>query len=392
MIIDVQDKDYQEVVQIRHEIHQNPELGHTEVQTTKVIRDYLEKIGVEILPYPLKTGVAAIIRGNKPGKCLAIREDIDALPILEETGLPYASKKKGISHACGHDVHTTLLLLTAKKLNDQKMRLNGSVLFLFQPAEETFDGAVEMMESGVLKDFCPNEIIGLHCAPAIPLGKFGVISGYNNASCDVLSICIHGKGGHGAHPEDCVDPIMAAAMLITQIQTLISRELSPQEAAVLTFGEMKAGTAPNIIPSEAVIKGTLRALNPAIRNYLLDAIPRLCTECCRAMRAEAAVVFEKGMPPLVNDCETAERLTKTLEECYGNDTVIRLKTPSMGSDDFSCMLEACNGRGGQFLLGTNDGKNQQTGMGLHKAENIFPDEAIAVGASALTEYAKRYLV
>lgn len=373
-------------MRLRHELHRFPELGHQEVKTTETIRSYLQEAGVEILDYPLKTGVVARILGRAPGETLAIREDIDALPIKEDTNSTFASECSGISHACGHDIHTAALLLTARVLNEVKDRLCGTLLFIFQPAEETCDGAVEMLAAGVMKKHSADQLIGIHCSPSIPLGKTGVISGINNAGCDVVKIEIKGKGGHGAHPEDCIDPIITAGVLLTQMQTLISREISPCESAVLTFGQISAGTAPNIIPERAELYGTLRTLNPETRARLKTAVPRMADACCKSMRASCLVAFEKGMPPLINDPELTEHFAAASEKILGKNSVVRLLVPSMGSDDFSCLLEQCKNRGGQFLIGTRDLQKPETGMGLHKGANVFPDEAIGYGAAVLCQY------
>lgn len=377
---------YGEIVRLRHELHRFPELGHQEEKTTETIRRYLQQAGVEILEYSLKTGVVARVLGRVPGETLAIREDIDALPIEENTKSTFASERSGISHACGHDVHTAALLLTARVLNEVKDRLCGTLLLIFQPAEETCDGAAEMLAAGVLKKHPADQLIGLHCSPSVPLGKTGVISGINNAGCDVVRIEIKGKGGHGAHPEDCIDPIIAAGVLLTQMQTLISREISPCESAVLTFGQIAAGTAPNIIPECAELYGTLRTLNPEIRARLKAAVPRMADGCCKSMRASCLVEFERGMPPLINDPELSDRFAAASEKILGKNSVVRLSVPSMGSDDFSCLLEQCKNRGGQFLIGTRDQQKPETGIGLHSGANVFPDEAIGYGAAVLCQY------
>lgn len=377
---------YNEAVKVRRELHRFPELGHQELRTTERIRQFLEAAGIEILEYPLKTGIVARICGKGQGETLAVREDIDALPMEECTGLRIASCRPGISHACGHDIHTAILLLTAKVLNELKEQFHGTLLLIFQPAEETCDGARGMLQAGVLKRHPADQIVGLHCSPSVPLGRVGIIAGENNASCDIVKITITGRGGHGAHPEDCVDPLMAAGFLLTQIQTLISRETSPMKPAVLTFGQLAAGTAPNIIPDQAFLCGTLRTLDAKVRGQLLEAIPRMAGNCCRAMRAECRTVFENGMPPLVNDPGIAAQFAEAAEKSLGVGAAVRLTVPSMGSDDFSCLLEQC-GRGGQFLIGTFNPSRPETGIGLHNSKNVFPDETIGYGAAVLCRYA-----
>lgn len=377
---------YEEALKIRHELHRFPELSHKEYKTTALIRSCLTDYGVEVLDYPIKTGVIARIHGDFPGPVIALREDIDALPISEETGLPFTSEITGVSHACGHDVHTAVLLLVSRVLAEVRNKLYGSVLLVFQPAEETCDGAVDMLTAGVLKTHAADVIVGLHCSPSIPLGKVGIISGMNNASCDVVQINITGKGGHGAHPETCVDPIMTAAILLAQLQVLISREIEPQKAAVLTFGQIKAGEAPNIIPDSVILRGTLRTLDSGVRKHMLEAIPRMASGCCQAMRAQCEVIFENGMPPLINAPEITEQFIAASENSLGKASVCRIENPSVGSDDFSCLLEQCENKGGQFLIGTYDRTVPETGIGLHSSKNIFPDAAIRHGAAVLCRY------
>lgn len=388
---DLIEKYYNECIEIRHELHRYPETGHQETETTKRIRSYLEQLDLEILPYPFTSGIAAMIRGGKEGPLLAMREDIDALPMQEDTGLPYSSERKGFSHTCGHDIHASLLLLTARVLSECRNELAGDVLLIFQPAEETFDGAVTMIREGLFSEYQPQHLIGLHCSPSIPLGKTGVIAGTNNASCDLVEIEICGRGGHGAHPEECTDPIMAAAVLLNQLQTLISREISPQKSAVLTFGQLEAGTAPNIIPDKAVLYGTFRTLDDGVRDYLKEAIPRMANQCCASMRASCTVTFSKGMPVLVNEPKAAKWFAEASETALGMDSVVWLSGPSMGSDDFSCLLKQCYNSGGQFLIGTRDPEIPESGLGLHKTKNIFPDEAVKYGASVLCQYAAEWL-
>lgn len=377
---------YHTAVEFRHELHRFPELGHQEFKTTEEIRCIFEKNGVEILNYPIKTGVVARIKGEHPGIAIALREDIDALPIQEETSLSFKSQIPGISHACGHDLHTALLLLTGLVLNKRKKELHGEIILIFQPAEEICDGAVKMLAAGVLEKHVANQLIGLHCSPVIGLGKVGVITGVNNASCDLVHIEVSGKGGHGAHPEECVDPVIVAAVLLLQLQTLISRETSPFQSAVITFGQIMAGTAPNVIPENVFLHGTMRTLNENVRSELMEAIPRMAQGCCESMRANCQVSFEKGMPPLVNHSDVAEKFTKAALQSLGEDAVVRLTKPSMGSDDFSCLLEKCKNYGGQFLIGTRDEKSPETKGGLHNGHTVFPDETIRYGAQVLIQY------
>ncbi|WP_102050547.1 M20 metallopeptidase family protein [Pygmaiobacter massiliensis] len=382
------DQDLPYLYEIRHKLHQNPELGHCEIATSELIRQELKSYGVEILEYGLTTGVVGIIRGQLSGECIALRADIDALPIQEQTALPFASRKNGISHACGHDIHTTALLGCAKTLSGRRDKLHGSILLIFQCAEETCDGAATMLEQGVLSTVKAEALIGLHCAPALPVGKIGVLAGTSNASCDTITIEVKGKGGHGAHPYLCVDPITVSAYLLTQLQTIVSRENRPTQPAVLTFGQINGGTAPNIIPDMVTLKGTLRTFDESVRQHHLAAIKRLSANCCEAMRASCEIKAEKGMPPLINTPDICEAICREVEPILGKTSIIRDLQPSMGSDDFSCLQQACGGVGVQFLVGTQIKEMPETGLGLHVAENIFPDEAIKPAVLALVAAVK----
>lgn len=378
---------YPEIQAIRHKLHRCPELGHREVETTRLIRACLEEYGAEVLDYGFPTGLAARIRGGHPGKLLALREDIDALPIQENTGLPFASQTPGVCHACGHDVHTAALLGCAKLLARRREELWGDVLLIFQCGEETFDGAAAMLSQGLFRDGTPDAVVGFHCAPDLPLGTISIREGIANASCDSIRLEVTGKGGHGAHPELCVDPVVLSAGLLMQLQTLVSRNNNPADPVVLTFGEIHGGTAPNIIPNTVTLRGTLRTLDNQVRRRHLAAIARIGEDFCRTFGGSCTAAVELGVPPLVNDPESCRLLHRAADRVLGPDCVETGRAPSMGSDDFSCLLEECGNRGVQFQLGTAQEGLPQSGLGLHVAENIFPDEALLPGIALLTQFA-----
>lgn len=379
---------YEELREIRHALHRHPELGHREIWTTQAIRGWLEQWeGIQVLDYGFPTGLAARIQGGRPGGLLALREDIDALPIQERTGLPFASECPGVSHACGHDIHTAALLGCAKLLARRRGDLQGSVLLIFQCAEETFDGAAAMLEQGLFREQVPDAVVGFHCAPELPVGTVGIREGISNASCDSLILEVVGRGGHGAHPEACVDPVVMSAGLLMQLQTLVSRNNTPTDPAVLTFGEIHGGTAPNVIPNTVTLRGTLRTLDDGVRKKHLAALREMAPAFCRAFGGDCRVMVEKGMPPLVNTPEICRRLHAAADQVLGPGHVVTDRPPSMGSDDFSCLLEACGNRGVQFVVGTALQEVPQSGLGLHVAENIFPDEALLPAAAVLTQFA-----
>ena len=261
-----------EMIAIRRHIHQNPELSFEEYKTTELIKEKLTEYGVEVVDIGMNTGVLGLLRGGKPGKTVAIREDIDALPMAELTDVPYKSTVPNVCHSCGHDIHTAVLLSAAKALVQVKDELCGNVMFLFQPAEEKGGGAKEFIAKKFYEVSKPDTFIGLHVSPEYPAGSIGLKRGPANASNDFFHIKVSGKGGHGAHPENCIDPIAISAYIITQLQTVISRENHPVYPAVMTIGAIHAGKAPNIIPDYVEMSGTLRSLDFGSREKMMTAI------------------------------------------------------------------------------------------------------------------------
>ncbi len=381
----------QELLRIRHVLHQNPELGHQEHETTRLIQDELARYGAELLPGSYRTGAAALIRGTREGPLLGIREDIDALPIPEKTGLPFSSRRTGISHACGHDIHTAALLGCVQYLCSHTAEFSGSVIAVFQCAEECCDGAVTMLNGGLFQPRTPDFLLGFHCAPSLPLNTVGICPGASNASCDTVTIQVRGRGGHGAHPEDCVDPVVVAAFVLTQLQTIVSRERAPMKPSVLTFGAIHGGTAPNVIPDMVTMQGTLRAFDQSVREQHKEAIKRIANQCAQAMNGSCLVTFSNGMPPLVNSQAARQLVVQAADSVLGKGCVYQELPPSMGSDDFSCMLDACGGEGIQYLFGTGTAEVPKSRLGLHVGENVFPDEAIPLAAAVLIQAALDYL-
>ncbi len=373
-------------IALRRVIHENPELSGKEYETTALIRRELESFGAEILSAPLETGLIAEVHGKKPGagKTIAVRADIDALPVQENTGLPFSSKKEKVSHSCGHDLHTVTALLAARVLAERVEEFSGTVRLLFQPAEETGAGAGMMLAAGAMEaPTKADEIIGLHTWPDTPAGKIGVRRGASHASSDNITIRVKGVGGHGAHPYRCVDPIMVSAYLLTQLQSIVSRELPMVESGVLTFGMIQGGTAANVIPDEVVLKGTLRTLDPDWRKKMIDSIRRISENCCTAMRATAEVIVEESMPVLVNTLDVIDRISASAEKALGEGSVEQLATASPGSDDFSCYLPKAPGA--LFRIGTGN-EDPATHIGLHNGRQCFDERAIPTGAAVLVQY------
>ena len=375
----------QEMIQMRRHIHQNPELSNQEFQTTKLIQEKLTGYGVEIADIGLKTGVVGILKGRFPGKTLAIREDIDALPMKELTGLPFASASDGVCHSCGHDIHTTVLLYTAKILSALKDELHGNVMFLFQPAEENGSGAKQLIDCGFDQVLKPDAFVGLHVAPKLNAGCIGLKDGAASASSDMFQIRVTGKGGHGAHPENCVDPIMISAYILTQLQTIVSRENHPIHPAVLTVGSIHGGQANNVIPDYVDMGGTLRSLEPESRQAMQEAIDRITVSCAEAMRGKAEVTWNKGMPPLVNDTPIVDGIRAAAQKLLPADAIKTIADPSLGSEDFSYLFPAY-GPGAQFSLGCGNDSDPNTRHGLHNSKNVFDEGCLAVGTAVLVQY------
>lgn len=376
-------------LEIRHQVHENPELGNKEFKTAELYRKELESYGIEVQEFPaMPTVVTGIIRGGKPGKTLGIREDIDALPLTEETGLPYASTN-GSMHACGHDIHGSTLLYTARILQEMRAELAGNVRLIFQPAEELATGAKDMLKNGFmeLEPKC-DCIIGFHCSPEYPVGSAAFIKGAANASTDLINITVKGKGGHGAHPYRCVDPIVTSAYMITQLQTIVSRENPAVQPAVLTFGSIHGGQASNIIPTEVKLSGTLRTFNEEGRHKMWAAIKRLSQHCCEAMRATAEVEVIEGVPSLQNDAAVIDELIAAAKGTIGEENVYAIPAPSPGSDDIACFCNLVPGA--QFRIGTAT-EDPATQIGLHNPKNIFADGAVKTGGFVMAQYALNYL-
>ena len=380
----------EEMIQTRRQIHQHPELSNQEFKTTALIKERLAEYGIEIVDIGMETGAVGILRGKNPGKTIALREDIDALPMQENTGLPYASQIDGVCHACGHDIHTTTLIYAAKILSQLRDELNGNVMFLFQPAEEKGSGSKDMIAHEFYKALMPDAFVGLHVSPEYDAGCVALRKGPANASCDTFVINITGKGGHGAHPENFVDPIAISAYVLTQLQTVVSRENHPAYSAVLTIGSIHGGKANNVVPDSVVMEGTLRSLNADSRKKMQEAIDRIVEHCPAAMRGHGEVIWNYGMPPLVNDSDIMDGIRAAAEKTIGADHIREIPNPSLGSDDFSYMFPQF-APGVQFRLGSGNNTDPNTRHGLHSAKNVFDDNCLLAGVSVMVQYVRDFL-
>jgi amidohydrolase len=378
------------MVAMRRDLHQHPELAFEEVRTAGIVAQRLQALGMDVRTGVAKTGVVGTLRGGRAlpdSKTLAIRADMDALPIHELNELDYRSTVDGKMHACGHDGHTAVLLTVADLLSKRRAELAGTIKFVFQPAEETIGGAAPMVREGALEGV--DNIIGLHIFTSYPLGQVGVRSGTTFASADKLIFRVRGKGGHAAMPETTVDPIVVAAHITTALQTLISRETSPFDTAVITIGKIEAGSAFNIIPETAEMQGTMRAYSAESRARLLRRIPELAQGIAQAMNATCEVDVVDGCPPCINDPAMTELVQQAARASVGDDAVD--SSPAVmtaGSDDMAYFLDTVPGC--YFIVGS---KNPTVGANYphHHPRFNIDEDTMPIAAEVLTRTALEYL-
>ncbi len=330
----------QKIVELRRDFHQHPELGLQEVNTAKKVEGVLKGLGIETKMLVNGTGVRGFLKGPKPGKTIALRADMDALPIQEETDLSYQSQNKGVMHACGHDAHTAMLLGAAMILSERKKELQGNVVFIFQPAEEIGVGAKAMVEEGVLQGV--DRIFGLHVYSILPFGTLGYRAGPLMAAGDFFDVKITGRGGHGAQPHLTVDPIVIATNAINAIQTIVSREVDPLESAVISICKMEAGEAYNVIPETATFGGTIRSHRPELRESLPRRLKEILDGVVLGMRGNYEFNLMSKFPATITDEEMTAFIVNVAKEILSEDKISMMK-PLMGSEDFSFYLQKIPG-------------------------------------------------
>ncbi len=366
------------LVALRRDIHAHPELAFEEVRTAGIVAAELARLGIAHRTGVGRTGVLGVIEGARPGPTLAIRADMDALPIHEETGLPFASTVAGKMHACGHDIHTATLLGVGAVLKDLAPMLAGRVLLVFQPAEEVLEGAAAMIADGAADGI--DLALGFHNQPDLPVGTFGYARGACLAAADRFDLVVRGKSGHAAHPYAAIDPIVAAASFVAQAQTVVSREVKPIHPAVVTIGSFQGGATYNIIPERVHLKGSVRTLHTEARDTAEAAIRRLAAGLEAAMRVTCALDYQRKVPPLVNDDRVLEPVLAAIRAQFG--VAPAEGEPSMGSEDFSEF--AARAPAFQLRIGSGaPGRDDR----LHNA-GYQPDEAcIQLGVQALSRAA-----
>ena len=366
------------IVALRRDIHCEPELGFDTEKTAGKVLAALDGLPLDIRTGVAQNGVVATLKGEGAGPTVGLRADMDALPILEETGLPFASEVDGTMHACGHDGHTSMLVGAAHALSGMRERMNGTVKFFFQPAEEGGGGGKVMVEEGVADDLA--SIFALHLWPGLPFGKAATKAGPIMAAADAFEMTVRGAGGHGAMPHLTADAITMAAQIVTALQTVVSREVDPVEPAVLTVGEIGAGTAFNIIPETARLGGTVRTLNEDLRRRMPERIEHIARGVAQGMRGDAEIDYEFSYPVTMNDEGAANRALSVIGELFGEENKLELPNPSMGAEDFAFFLQKIPGA---FIwLGVG-----QDISGLHTSTFAFDEEILPLGSALLTALA-----
>ena len=376
---EVRDSFGEDIISLRREIHREPELGFDTRKTAEKVLAALDGLPLDVQTGVAENGLVATLKGGGEGPTVALRADMDALPIYEETGLPFASETDGKMHACGHDGHTSMLVGAARALCEDHLRerLNGTVKFVFQPAEEGGGGGQVMVEKGVADGV--DSIFALHLWPGLEFGKAATKAGPIMAAADAFEMEIKGKGGHGAMPHMTVDAVAIAAQVVTVLQTVVAREVNPVEPAVLTVGEIEAGTAFNIIPETARLGGTVRTVDADLRQRMPERIEELARGVARGMRGDAELNYRFSYPVTRNDAGAAGLALNVAKELFGEDRAMEVEHPSMGGEDFAFFLEELPGA--YIWLGVGDVS------GLHTPRFAFDEEILPQGAALLTALA-----
>ena len=376
------EKEAQFIRENRRYIHAHPELSFQEYETSNFIAQRLREYGLFPQRNITKTGVVALIKGNNPEiKTVALRADIDALPIQEVNKLSYKSQNCGIMHACGHDVHTSCLLGSASILNQLKDEFDGTVKLIFQPGEEKLPGGASLMiKAGVLQDPSPKAIFAQHVGPEIPVGKVAFRSGAVTASVDELYLIIKGKGGHAAKPETCIDPILISAHILIALQQIVSRMTNPQTPCVLSFGDIHAYGATNIIPNDVKIKGTFRTMDENWRKKAHRKMKKMAEEIAESMSGKCLFEIQKGCPSVINDSELTKKAKSAAIEYMKKENVISMDI-SMGGEDFSFFLHKIPGC--FYRLGIRNEAKKIT-SGLHTSTFNIDEEALEIGAGLMS--------
>ncbi|HEX7218645.1 MAG TPA: M20 aminoacylase family protein [Burkholderiales bacterium] len=371
---------HRELTAIRRDLHAHPELSFTEQRTAGVVADYLKKLGVETHTGLAKTGVVGVIHGKKKnGKAIALRADMDCLPMHELNAFSHRSKHEGRMHACGHDGHTTMLLGAARYLSETR-NFDGTAYLVFQPAEEGGGGGQVMVNEGLFDKFPAHEIYAVHNWPGLPAGQMAVRAGPVMAATDEVQITVRGRGGHGAMPHLVVDPVVACAQIISALQTIASRNVEPVDAVVVSICSMQTSQvgAFNVVPDAVKLVGTVRSFRPATRDLAERRLKEIVTKVAEAFGCSSEIQYTRGYPATVNSAREAQFAARVGERVFGKGNVITEHEPTMGGEDFSYMLQA---RPGAYVFLGQGGA--QGGCFLHNPNYDFNDEVIPLGAGYL---------
>ena len=368
--------------ELRREIHRHPELGFEEVRTAELIEKELNEIGLEVRTGIAETGVVAVLNGEDSGPVVLARFDMDALPITEETGASYASVNNGVMHACGHDGHVAIGLTVARILSKRHNELNGSVKFIFQPAEEGLGGAKRMVDEGVLEDPKPDVCLALHLWNEKPVGWLGITSGPAMAASETFRVRVTGKGGHGAAPHYSIDPILAAAQVINALQSIVSRNVPPLEPAVVTITSIHGGEAFNVIPPEVLLKGTIRTFDSSVRDLVLQRFREIVTGVSQTMGCGVDLELKSITPAVINDV-TITTQVKDVASSLLPEFSIHSSTRTMGSEDMAYMMEDIPGC--YFFVGSSNAEKELDASHHHPRfdfdEDVLPYAAGLMAAS-----------
>ncbi|WP_391123336.1 amidohydrolase [Psychrobacillus sp. L3] len=375
----------EELTALRRKLHSEPELSFEEFKTTAFVCDYLDKLGISYRKTE-PTGVIAEIQGAPGGKTVALRGDMDALPVQQlNTHVPYVSKEEGKMHACGHDAHTSMLLIAAKALSEIKDQLPGNVRFLFQPAEEAAAGAKAMVAQGAMDGV--DNVFGIHIWSQMPTHKVSCTPGPSFAAADIFKVKFKGRGGHGAIPEACIDAAIVASSFVMNVQTVISRTIDPQSPAVLTVGKMVVGTRFNVIAENAEIEGTVRTFHPDTRDHIEKSITEYADSVAAIYGATADVEYIRGTDAVDNDEKSAKLVQQVAAEAFGSDVLFNEK-PTMGGEDFSAFLTKAPG---SFALIGSGNPEKDTEWAHHHGNFDIDEDALVTGAELYAQYAWAYL-
>ncbi|HLP68801.1 MAG TPA: M20 aminoacylase family protein [Rhizobium sp.] len=374
-----------EIVATRRHLHEHPEIGLSEFETSDYVAAQLAAMGYQVTRGLAKTGVVATLRNGRSTRSIGIRADFDALPIVEETGAEYQSRNPGVMHACGHDGHTAMLLGAARILAERK-NFDGVVNLIFQPAEENFGGARLMIEDGLFERFPCDAVFALHNDPTIPFGHFAFRDGPIMAAVDECKITVNGRGGHGAEPQDTADPIVAGASIIMALQTIVSRNVHPLDPTVVTVGAFHAGGASNVIPERAEMLLSIRSFDAKVRDQLEQRVRGIADGQAASYGMTATIAYERGYNATINHKAETDFVRALATRVAGPEKIIEMERPNMGSEDFAYMLEERPGT--YFFVGTQRTPNDPP---LHHPRYDFNDDILPIGTSFWVELAEAWL-